>query len=265
MSQIHKKLFSSYQDQVHHENVQNLMRIGIFVLTIYITARELYQFSLSPLRYLKSLENYLDCALIVFLTLILFDIYLGSWRPTVAATSILLISVEVFLLAGSLPFWSYSTYYIMLKTVTWSFLKSLSLYAIVLLTLSFTMFALQQAPPVNQQIVLSTSERCNDKNVLSSNGSDGNRKNLNLLSLIKGTLDMLNGQIDEKSQNFKTDDSRYYFCHILLLLVTMVVSNLFRGLAVSDTQAIKSESELTKAIRRAQVLMRYKRVFSRRY
>lgn len=226
---------------------------------MYVTAREIYQFALGPLRYVRSLENYWDCTLIAFLILILFDIHLGSWRPTIAATTILLISVEIFLLVGSLPFWSYSTYYIMLKSVTWSFLKSLSLYSIVLLALAFSMFALQQEPSTSENAPLN---HCNDKNAAANKNVGGK---IDVLFLIKDTLDMLNGKINEKSHNFRTDDFRYYFCHIISILVTMVVGNLFRGLAVSDTQAIRSETELTKLIRRAQVLMRYKRVFNRRY
>lgn len=225
-----------------------------FIFTIYVTAREIYQFLLAPLCYLRAVENYLDCVLIAFLLIISFNVRLGSWRPTIAATTILLISVEIFLLVGSLPFWSYSTYYIMLKAVTWSFLKSLSLYAIVLLAVSFSMFALQQEPAASQE--LRVSNNC-------SNSEDGNK--FDLLLLIKDTLDMLNGKITEKTRNFKTDDSRYYFCHIVSTLVTFVVANLFRGLAVSETQAIRSETELTKLIRRTQVLMRYKKIFNRRY
>lgn len=235
-----------------------LLRIVISLFTIYVTVREIYQFILAPMRYLRSIESYLDCALIVFLMLISIDVRLGSWHPTIAALTILLISVEMFLLVGSLPFWSYSTYYIILKTVTWSFLKSLSLYAIVLLALSFSMYALQQGPSGRVKQGVEFDVNCND------NARTGADKR-NLLLLIKDTMDMLNGKISDESYNFKADDSRYYFCHIISILVTLVVGNLFRGLATSETQAIQSESELTKLIRRTQVLMRYKRVFSRRF
>lgn len=219
---------------------------------------------LAPRPYLRSLENYLDCTLIVFLILISFDIRMDSWRPTIAAATILLISIEIFLLVGSLPFWSYSTYYIILKTATWSFLKSLSLYSIVLLALSFSMFALQQQPTnvkatTKEGIDLTVSNSCNNNDI----GSESNK--LNLLLLIMDTMDMLNGKINEKGRSFNADDPRYYFCHIILILVTMIVGNLFRGLAVSDTQAIQSESQLAKLIRRTQVLMRYKKLFNRRY
>lgn len=252
--------------QIHnYVDSRNFMRIVIFLFTIYVTAREIYQFILAPMRYLRSLENYLDCTLIMFLVLISFDVHLGGWQPTIAAAAILLISIEIFLLVGSLPFWSYSTYYIILKTVAWSFLKSLSLYSIVLLALSFSMYALQQEPSdisSTNKPESNVSRNCND-NDIGLEDTDGDR--INILLMIKDTMDMLNGKIDEKSQHFKSDDFRYYFCHIISILVTMVVGNLFRGLAVTETQAIKSETELTKLIRRTQVLMRYKKVFNRRY
>ncbi|XP_031639764.1 transient receptor potential cation channel protein painless-like, partial [Contarinia nasturtii] len=131
-----------YNEEPSSYELKHLMRSVTIVLTVYITLREISQFIFAPRSYLKGLENYLECTLIVLVVLILFDLCVEEWRRTVAASSILLIAIEIFLLAGSLPFWSFSTHYVMLKTVTCSFLKGLSLYAIMLVAFSLSFFTL---------------------------------------------------------------------------------------------------------------------------
>lgn len=135
-----------YNEEPNSQELKHLLRAVTLVLTVYIAARELSQFLFSPRIYLTSLENYLECILIAMVVLILFDMCSDGWRRTVAASTILLIAFEIFLLAGSLPFWSFSTHYVMLKTVTWSFLRSLSLYAIVFFAFALSFFTLLREP-----------------------------------------------------------------------------------------------------------------------
>lgn len=238
---------------------KEVMRVIIFLLTIYIGAREMYQFTFAPMSYLKSLENYLECTLVVLVMLILFDVCSDSWRRIFAATSILLIAIEIFLLAGSLPFWSFCTHYVMLKTVTWSFLKSLSLYAIILLAFSLSFFTLLHEP-----FEENSTEKSGDIESEDDGDGDFNKFTNPWLSLMK-TLVMSTGEFDVASINFKTNSFSYFVFIIFLFLVSIVLLNLLNGLAVSDTQVIKSEAELTNFIRRAQVLARYECVLATGY
>lgn len=250
-----------YNDEPSSVELKNILRVVTFVLTAYIAVREISQLAFSPYVYLRSLENYLECALIVLVTLILFDICSDSWRRTVAATSILLIAVEIFLLAGSLPLWSFSIHYVMLKTVTWSFLKSLSLYAIILLAFSLSFFTLLREPLKPQQPP-KTPQTIDIRGNSDENGDDDEadlNKFSNLgLSIIK-TLVMSTGEFDAASINFDQNPWSYFIFIAFLFIISTVLLNLLNGLAVSDTQVIKSEAELTNFIRRCQVLSRYEK------
>lgn len=249
-----------YYNYDEPSSIKDLMRIVMFALTIYIAVREMYQFTFSPFHYIKGLENYLECSLVVLVMLILFDVCSESWRRTFAANAILLIAIEIFLLAGSLPFWSFCTHYVMLKTVTWSFLKSLSLYAIILLAFSLSFFTLLHEPSKD-----AIKKAPNDNTDANSDEDDGDfNKFTNLgLSLMK-TLVMSTGEFDVASINFKTNAFSYFVFITFLFIVSIVLLNLLNGLAVNDTAAIKSEAELTNFIRRSQVLARYEGVLSQR-
>lgn len=233
-----------YNEEPQSVELKNMMRCVTLILTAYIAVRELSQFIFSPRIYLKSLENYLECVLVALMVMILFNICPDGWPRTVAATSILLIALEIFLLAGSLPFWSFSTHYVMLKTVTWSFLRSLSLYAIVLLAFALSFFTLLREPPKNTR-----EAAAEDDGELNKFG--------NLpLSIIK-TLVMSTGEFDAASIKFDLNPWSYVVFIAFLFIISTVLLNLLNGLAVNDTQVIKSEAELTNYIRRSEVLARY--------
>lgn len=209
------------------------------------------QFLFNPRVYITSIENYLECTLIVLVMLILFKVCSESWHRIFASSTILLIAIEIFLLAGSLPFWSFSCHYVMLRTVTLSFLKSLSLYAIILLAFSLSFFTLLHESTESDE----TSNILNNENN-DEESDDFNKFNSVGLSIMK-TLVMSTGEFDVASINFKLNSFSYIIFITYLFIVSIVLLNLLNGLAVSDTQAIKSEAELTNFIRRSQVLARY--------
>lgn len=249
-----------YYNYDEPSTIKDFMRIIMFLLTIYIAVREMYQFTFSPCAYLKGLENYLECSLVVLIMLILFDVCSDDWRRIFAAASILLISIEIFLLAGSLPFWSFCTHFVMLKTVTWSFLKSFSLYSIIFLAFALSFFTLLHEPLKEK----STREKGKTTGDDSDEDEGDFNKFTNLgLSIMKTSV-MSTGEFDVASINFKTNAFSYFVFITFLFLVSIVLLSLLQGLAVSDTQNIKSEAELIYFIRRSQVLVRYKTVLSAR-
>lgn len=223
-----------YNEEPRSMELKQLMRCITTVLTIYIAVRELLQFTFSPRVYLRSLENYLECALIILVVLILFDLCSDEWRRTVAATSILIIAVEIFLLAGSLPFYSFSTHYVMLKTVTLSFLKSLSLYAIILLAFSLSFFTLLREYPKEEK-ANSIDVRQQTENTDGEDDADINKFSNLGLSLMK-TVVMSTGEFDAASINFQHNPWSYFVFIAFLFIISTVLLNLLNGLAVSDTQ-----------------------------
>lgn len=247
-------ILACYINTPESVKLENFVWSITLVLTIYIGLRELGQFIFSPWAYLKSLENYMECGLVVLVTLILFNSCSESWRRTIASTSILLVCVEIFLLAGSLPFLSFSTHYFMLRTVTQSFLKSFLLYAIIFFAFSLSFFTLLHEKPESKD------NRPNEGGEEEEEEGELNKFSNLGLSVIK-TLVMSTGEFDAGSIKFQLDPSSYFVFTAFLFIISTVLLNLLNGLAVSDTQAIKSEAELLNNIRRCQVLARYERAF----
>lgn len=258
-----------YNEEHTSTEIKQMMRCVTIVLTIYITIREISQFIFSPRVYLRCADNYLECILIVFTVLILFDLCSDEWRRTISATTILLIAIEIFILAGSLPFFSFSTHYVMLKTVTWSFLRSLSLYAIILVAFSLSFFILlhdnkseTKKQPTNNSPYSPYNQppEANNKKSDSDEDDDGglNRFSNLGLSIIK-TVVMSTGEFDASSIDFDVNPWSYIVFIAFLFIISTVLLNLLNGLAVSDTQAIKSDAELTNFIRRCEVLSRYEK------
>lgn len=232
--------------------ILSILRILTIILTVCIALRELCQFIFSPKTYLKSFENYLELILILFVVVILSlfnsvptcERFLSDdWGRTIAAISILLIAYEIFHLAGSLPCWSCPIHYFMLKTVTKTFLRSLLLYAIILIAFALAFLVLLYEPTTSSA---SDDEASNFNNVKSS--------------LFK-TLVMSIGEFDAGSIRFDRNPPSYFIFTVFMFIVATVLFNLLNGLAVSDTQAIKSEAELIHAIRRCQVLAKYEKAF----
>lgn len=233
-----------------HQMASSFLRVVTIILTVCISLRELFQFAFAPKTYLKSVENYLEVALIVLVVmlLVLFNpnstcerLLSNDWARTIAAISILLIAYEIFHLAGSLPCWSCPIHYVMLRTVTKTFLRSLLLYAIILIAFALTFFALLYDPSPADE-------------------SDGEAyKFTNIKSSLFKTIVMSIGEFEAGNIAFDRNPSSYLFFVAFMFVVATVLFNLLNGLAVSDTQVIKSEAELIHNIRRCQVLARYER------
>lgn len=218
-----------YNNEAETGALKTTLRAITFILTIYITLREIFQCVCSPKIYAKSLENYLEIALIVLTLLIIKgEQFSEGTRRTIGATTILLIAVELFLLAGSLPFWSFSTHYVMLKTVSLSFLKSFLLYAIILVAFSLSFFTLlrESGKPKTDQ---SNNESSSDDE------TDLNKFSNIRLSILK-TLVMSTGEFEAANINFNSNTTSYIIFLIFLFLISTVLFNLLNGLAVSDTQ-----------------------------
>ncbi len=237
-------------DHKTHQMASSFLRLATIILTVCLSLRELFQLAFAPKTYLKSVENYLELMLIAFVAiiLILFNsnptcerLLLNDWARTIAAISILLVAYEIFHLAGSLPCWSCPIHYVMLRTVTKTFLRSLLLYAIILIAFALAFLALLYDP--------SPSDSSEDETFKFSNVKS---------SLFK-TLVMSIGEFEAGSIGFDRNPSSYFFFVAFMFIVATVLFNLLNGLAVSDTQVIKSEAELIHNIRRCQVLARYER------
>lgn len=142
MSMIFFLLFC-YGNDDRNAKLNALLYAVCAVGGLYVSVRELMQFVISPRAYLKTIENWMEVALIVMTVVVLSsEKYEDSTRRTFAAITILLAVCEFFILTGSLPVLSFSTHLVMLKTVSKSFLKSLMLYSIILIAFALCFYTL---------------------------------------------------------------------------------------------------------------------------
>lgn len=239
-----------YNNHIKNEIAYCLMAVT-FLMTMYVIIREISQFIFSPRVYVTSMDNYVECTLVVLVMLILFDMYSEEWRRTFAASTILLIAVEFFLICGSLPFWSFSSHYVMLTKVAVSFIKSLSLYSIILVAFALSFYTLINEP--SNQPKESNSNGDNDDD---DDDDDFNNFPSIHMALVK-TFVMAAGEFDAADINFGVNKFSTAVFIVFILLVSIVLLNLLTGLAVSDTQVIKMEAEQTDFIRHVHVLALY--------
>uniref|UniRef100_A0A1B0GJQ5 Ion transport domain-containing protein n=1 Tax=Lutzomyia longipalpis TaxID=7200 RepID=A0A1B0GJQ5_LUTLO len=146
-------------------------------------------------------------------------------------------------LISSLPHLSISTHMVMLRTVSITFMRSLMLYSILLIAFALCFYTLLGGTDnPNAQV------------------EDGFNKFIDPGTAIIKTIVMMTGEFEAANIEFKSNTLSYVFFLLFVFFMSVVLFNLLNGLAVSDTQAIKAEAELTGFITRAQVLERYEKL-----
>ncbi|KAH8353036.1 hypothetical protein KR084_008412 [Drosophila pseudotakahashii] len=222
--------------------------VGIGCLII----RKAIQFMIAPIRYLKSLANVMEWTVIVLsiLTCIELGFYEETQR-TLAAFTILLVSVEFCLLLGSLPVQAISTHMLMLREVSSSFVKSFSLYSIFVMTFSlcfFILFGISSESHIAPDNMGSTTQAPEGESL----PFDFSKP---IVALIK-TIVMMTGELNTGDLNF-TSIFTYLFFLLFVMFMSIVLLNLLNGLAVNDTQNIKKQAELNGVICLAYLVSRY--------
>ncbi|KAM7344076.1 transient receptor potential cation channel protein painless-like [Cochliomyia hominivorax] len=230
-----------------YEMAEQLSRFGSYLGILYLILRELLQFIISPLKYLKSITNYIEILLIICSLLICY-----SWSEedeekygrNIAVICILLLAYELAIMVGSLPISAISTHMLMLKAVCKSFLKGFLLYSIFILTftLCFYIKSEKESEPQSQE---------NDENYF--------HKFSNPLVAFAKTMVMFTGEFDAGSLNLGRNYPNYLLFLSFVFFMTIILFNLLNGLAVSDTQAIKDQAELNDIICRTNILYRYEK------
>uniref|UniRef100_A0A034WER2 Transient receptor potential cation channel protein painless n=1 Tax=Bactrocera dorsalis TaxID=27457 RepID=A0A034WER2_BACDO len=238
-----------------YEALTVLFGLFSWVGIIYLLMREIIQFVLAPLKYLRSAINYMEVALIIFSILTCTESsYNRETQRVIAVFTILLVAMELCLLVGSLPVLSISTHMLMLRAVLKSFIKSFALYSIFVITFSLCFY-----------ILFGKSSEVNDITNGTDAVSDGGEFNkfANPFTAVIKTIVMLTGEFDAGDIEFDTVYSYLIFL-MFVVFMSIVLFNLLNGLAVSDTQAIKAQAELNGSICRTLLLTRYEQVLTGR-
>lgn len=224
-------------------------KTAFWMLTIIFCSglllRELFQFGVSPLKYLISFENWLEMGLILVSYIVLFC---GASTPQIAAIAILLSWTELVLLIGRHP--SLSTNIEMFKVVCTNFLKFLAWYSLLILAFALSFF------------LLFNNANQTDQNDREPGSNDGDTEFFRDpgMSIFKSVI-MLTGEFDAGSIPFNRYPGTSHILFVLFVfLIAIVLFNLLNGLAVSDTQTIKSNAELVGYVCRARLIAYFENV-----
>lgn len=242
-------VFSSYGDFKYIGDYPSLSYFAnmsfcvLIVCFLILVVRELFQIVVNPKNYYKNLENYLEIFLIILVALIIFtDEPSRDTRKQLSSVAILLAAFEFVLLMGHHP--SLTTNVVMLKTVSFNFLKFLAWYSFLIVAFALSFFILFSE----------TSEDTAD-NKNEENDNEENLFNNPGVSLFK-TFVMLTGEFDAGSINFHAFPITSKIIFILfVLMIAIILLNLLNGLAVSDTQTIKNDAEYVGLIARTEHIL----------
>jgi transient receptor potential cation channel subfamily A protein 1 len=194
----------------------------ILNVTLWILVpRQLFQIIISPRKYFQNFANYIEILLSIITIMILY-VNSPSIEKQLASVAILLGALELVLKSELHP--KLSTYAVMLKTVSANFFKLLLWYFLLLIAFALSFYILFDDDSFD-----------------------------NPLKSIFQTIIMLTGELDADSIKFDTYNiaSRLIFL-LFVFMITIVLFNLLNGLAVGDTQTIRSDAELVAHTSRVQ-------------
>ncbi|XP_023014714.2 painless [Leptinotarsa decemlineata] len=216
----------------------------VLIITFFLLVlRELFQIAVSPWKYFKNFENYIEITLILITGALLFITDPSNdTRKQLSSISILLAAFELVLMVGQHP--KLSTNVVMLRTVSFNFFKFLMWYSLLIIAFALSFYILFTESP-SEKSGNTTGEEKEEEDYFTDPGK----------SMFK-TIIMLTGEFDASDINFHTFPiiSKLIFV-LFIFMIAIILLNLLNGLAVSDTQMIKTDAELLGHIYRAQYIM----------
>lgn len=253
-------------DSAAYSFFYNVSFLGIIILTL----REVFQCLLSVKHYFLDPVNWFEIVLISLSWIVLLGADLPEIR-VLRGVTILLVATEFLQLVGTLPILSVSTHMVILKKVSVTFLKSIALYSILLFAFALCFYTMFGGTPDSNNNATETVSNNNATETASpstdngckSNNDDADGDEFNSFSypgiaIIK-TFVMLTGEFDASALNLNNPSYCIIFV-MFVFLITIVLFNLLNALAISDTQIIKNDAELTDLTQRIAVLACYERI-----
>ncbi|XP_050296081.1 transient receptor potential cation channel protein painless-like [Anthonomus grandis grandis] len=224
----------NYNNTQNQKDLRDAAKGILFLLTISLTIRELFQIFVEYLEYLKHLDNYLEWILIIVAYLTIFS---NENKRELWAVSVLLLSLAFVLQLGQHP--AFSTSIVMLRTVAFNFFKSFLAYCVLIFSFAVSFYILftKNIKDVNEQNYVESFDTFQ-------------------VGMFK-TLVMLTGEFDTGNLTGLFSDG-FFITRVVfvffILIVHLILLNLLNGLAVSDTQVIRNDAELFGHIARVKYI-----------
>ncbi|XP_076637363.1 transient receptor potential channel pyrexia-like [Colletes latitarsis] len=224
--------FTAYIAVTYFWNIEKLNKIlfwPVLIFTVTLASKEFFQIAHGIWCYIKRWENWLQWSVILISSIVLI-MPTRDWQHHVAALGILLIWIELMMVVGRFPM--FGLYIQMFTQVSINFFKFLGAYMCLIIGFSLGFSVLH-------------------KNYKSFTNP--------LVGLLK-TIVMLSGELEFEDVFFDDDAPILYSgtAHLMLLsfviLVTVILTNLMMGLAVSDIQELRRCAGLDRLVRRAELV-----------
>ncbi|XP_065336701.1 transient receptor potential channel pyrexia-like [Cloeon dipterum] len=202
----------------YHSTIKNVN----FVITFLLFTRELWQLRSFRITYFLKPVNWLDIIVIAGTFTILSTDPNEIDFKTIASTLFLFIAIEIMSLMSRHP--QLATYIHMFFQVSKNFFKLLLWYFCLIIAFSFAFY-----------IIFPYCEKGDDCKVFFNT----------IPSSIFKTIVMVTGEFETGNLGFEHVSGTGHLIYIaFLFFISMIMVNLLNGLAVSDTQEIKSNAEL---------------------
>ena len=205
------------------------LKVLLIVLWSLLIGREATQLVTAPIKYFKSLENWLELLQIILVGCVLFSPHANFADNNVRGASgiVLLISwFELLLMVGRHPFFhSYNVYSTMFFRVLKTFITFFVWYSLFIVAFGLSFYILLHDGPCE-------GENCENPFARPE------------LSIVK-VFAMFTGELEFSNINFKSSPVLGYVVFLLFLfLMVIVLMNLLTGLAVGETSQIREEAEV---------------------
>ncbi|KZC06393.1 Transient receptor potential channel pyrexia [Dufourea novaeangliae] len=224
--------FTAYIAVTYFWNIEKLRKIlfwPVLMFTIMLAGKEFFQMAHGVWCYIKGWENWLQWSVVLVSSVVLImPVY--NWQHHVAALGILLIWIELMMVVGRFPM--FGLYIQMFTQVSINFFKFIGAYICLIIGFSLGFSVLHK----------------NYKSFANP-----------LVGLLK-TIIMMSGELEFEDVFFDETAPILYSgtAHLMLLsfviLVTVILTNLMMGLAVSDIQELRRCAGLDRLVRRAELV-----------
>ncbi|KAL0100199.1 hypothetical protein PUN28_019552 [Cardiocondyla obscurior] len=228
-------LFTGYVGATYLWEIKRLSNVFLWPvlgLTCVLACKEFFQVAHGICSYAKRWENWLQWSVIMASGIILIPSEY-TWQHHVAALGVLLVWIELMIVVGRFPM--FGIYIQMFTQVSINFFKFLAAYICLIVGFSLGFSVLHK----------------NYKSFADP-----------LVSLLK-TVIMMSGELEFEDVFFDKSAPLEYpgTAHLMLLgfviLVTVILTNLMVGLAVSDIQELRRCAGLDRLVRRAELVAHF--------
>lgn len=231
-------LFTTYVLLCFYPDKNNdMLRWYVAVFTCCLAFKEIFQIAHGITGYAKRWENWLQWSVIIASASILVrdgnSGLVGTWQNHVAAVGLTLAWVELMVVVGRFPM--FGVYIQMFTQVAMNFFKFLGAYACLIIgfSLGFSVILKEYKSYENPFIGM-----------------------IKTIVMMSGELefeDMFWKKVNGTSKIEFTSDVHLMFL-VFVILVTVILTNLLVGLAVSDIQELQRSAGLERLIRRAELV-----------